>query len=91
MPADGAFMPTDNRLVRLFWRPPEAGMASFLEVVELGSNPPRPVFAGFVEQDTKQLEPTGSGATYAWRVFFVRPDAMHYVQSKWYRFTLGAY
>eukprot|EP01037_Dinobryon_pediforme_P005476 gene5476-5532_t len=78
-PADGAFMPTDNRRVRLFWKPAEPGLASFLEVVELGSHPPRPVFTGFVDQDTKLLEPTGSSATYAWRVFFIRPDAMHYL------------
>ena len=89
-PADGATIASDALRVRLAWRQTDPGATSFLEVVELGPPPTHTVFAGFVEQAATQLELGAPGATYAWRVFFVRPDSIRYQQSRWYRFSTGA-
>ena len=87
-PGDGATIAPDNRRVRVTWKQTEPNAADFLEVVELGPRASRTVFAGFVERAATEIELGSPGAAYAWRVFSVRPDSMHYVQSRWYRFTV---
>lgn len=90
MPTDGSTLAAGPaRQVRLTWGPAhEPGTARFVEVQEMGPRGAREIFAGFVEENAAAVDVGGQGAIYAWRVFVVRPDTMHYVHSRWYHFAV---
>jgi hypothetical protein len=91
-PANGAVIgaETDPLKVKLAWSIPQepVPVRFFVEVLAIGQDRPREVFAAYVDQPPVDVALAPVTADYAWRVYTVGRDVAAYALSGWERFSL---
>lgn len=89
-PLNGALVSTGRTgEVTLTWSAPARAGPYFVEVVALGQDAAREVFAGYTQNGRLRVSLPSAG-TYAWRILAVRREGAHYTVSSWRSFTVAA-